>query len=115
MCVSLTRVLRRSTILETGLPPIRASHRGRVSEATEILRSYVRLMERVSGGGSVSLYVPPGPGEEREVLLHQGRLDPVPELADAERAADLHRRLGSEPADHDEGMTRIASRRTDGL
>ena len=44
-----------------------------MSEATDILRSYVRLVERLSGAASVSLYVPPGAGGEREILLHEGR------------------------------------------
>ena len=53
-----------------------------MSEATDILRSYVRLVGRLSGAASVSLYVPPGAGGEPEILLHDGRLEPVPELAD---------------------------------
>ena len=57
-----------------------------MSEATDILRSYVRLVERLSGAAAVSLYVPPGAGGEREILLHEGRLDPVPELADEAHA-----------------------------
>jgi diguanylate cyclase (GGDEF)-like protein len=86
-----------------------------VSEASEILRSYVRLVERVSGGGSVSLYVPPGPGGERELLIHHGRLDPLPELADPESAAEFHHGIGAEQAGHDDGAARLASRDADGV
>ena len=40
-----------------------------MSEATDILRSYVRLVERLSGAASVSLYVPPGPGGESDEMF----------------------------------------------
>src|SRR3954464_2888076 len=86
-----------------------------MSEATDILRSYVRLVERLSGAASVSLYVPPGPSGESEILLHDGRLSPVPELADAEAAAELHRRFLDEHVESDDGAVRLASRSTDGV
>jgi diguanylate cyclase (GGDEF)-like protein len=69
-----------------------------MSDATEILRSYVRLVGRFSGAGSVSLYVPPGAGGEREILIRDGRLGPVVELASNEAAAELHGRAGEQSA-----------------
>ncbi|HUG54360.1 MAG TPA: sigma 54-interacting transcriptional regulator [Vicinamibacteria bacterium] len=86
-----------------------------MSEATDILRSYVRLVERLSGAASVSLYVPPGASGESEILLHDGRLDPVPELADAAAAALLHRRFSEESSGQDEGPVRLASQSPDGV
>ena len=86
-----------------------------MSEATDILRSYVRLVERLSGAAAVSLYVPPGASGEREILLHEGRLDPLPELADEAAAADLHRRFGDTHGDPDEGAVRLPSRDADGV
>ena len=68
-----------------------------MSEANDILRSYICLVGRLSGADSVSLYVPPGPGGEREILIHEGRIPPLPELADAERASEFHRRSDAEP------------------
>ena len=87
-----------------------------MSEATDILRSYVRLVGRLSGAAAVSLYVPAGAGGEQEILLHDGRLEPVPELADAEAAAELHRRFsGGEQEGRDEGAVRLASQSPDGV
>src|SRR5688500_16666400 len=86
-----------------------------MSEATEILRSYVRLVERLSGAAAVSLYVPPGASGEREILLHEGRMKPVPELAEEATAADLHRRFGDMTADTDEGAVRLPSSDPDGV
>jgi diguanylate cyclase (GGDEF)-like protein len=86
-----------------------------MSEATDILRSYVRLVERLSGAASVSLYVPPGASGESEILIHDGRLEPVPELADAAAAAELHQRFINEHGENDEGAVRLASRSADGV
>jgi diguanylate cyclase (GGDEF)-like protein len=86
-----------------------------MSEATDILRSYVRLVERLSGAASVSLYVPPGPGGESEILLHDGRFEPVPELADAATAAELHQRFINEHGDNEEGAVRLPSSSPDGV
>jgi diguanylate cyclase (GGDEF)-like protein len=86
-----------------------------MSEATDILRSYVRLVERLSGAAAVSLYVPPGTGGEREILLHEGRLDPLPELADEATAATLHRQFADTPADAEEGAVRLPSGNADGV
>ena len=86
-----------------------------MSEATDILRSYVRLVERLSGAASVSLYVPPGVGGETEILLHEGRLEPVPELVDAAAAAELHQRFINQHGDNDEGAVRLPSRSPDGV
>ena len=86
-----------------------------MSEATDILRSYVRLVERLSGAASVSLYVPPGASGEREILLHEGRLDPLPELANEAAAAELHRAFGDAHGEPDEGASRLPSRDADGV
>ena len=80
-----------------------------VSEAGGILRSYVSLVRRLSGAASVSLYVPPGPAGEREILVHDGRLDPLPELADAASAASFHAGPGAKVTDDGEGAARLAS------
>ncbi len=56
-----------------------------MSRANEILRSYVRLVARLSGAVSVSLYVPPVGGDP-EMLIHEGRLGPLPELAERIRS-----------------------------
>jgi diguanylate cyclase (GGDEF)-like protein len=50
----------------------------------------------ISGAASVSLYVPPGAGGEREILIREGRLGPVAELADSASAAELHGRPGEQ-------------------
>ena len=86
-----------------------------MSEATDILRSYVRLVERLSGAASVSLYVPPGASGEREILLHEGRKGPLPELADEAAAAELHSRFGEIHGEADEGAMRLPSREGDGV
>ena len=83
--------------------------------ATEILRSYVRLVGRLSGAVSVSFYVPPGSEGEREILIHDGRLAPVTELLDAESAAEFNRQRSSEPSAGGDGALRLASRTPDGI
>ncbi|MCM2254199.1 MAG: sigma 54-interacting transcriptional regulator [Vicinamibacteria bacterium] len=62
----------------------------------------------------MSLYVPPGAPDEREFLIHEGRLDPLPELVDAGAAATLHREFGSAPTPAGEVM-RLPSRSGDGV
>jgi diguanylate cyclase (GGDEF)-like protein len=86
-----------------------------MSEANDILRSYVRLVARLSGAASVSLYVPPGAGGEREILIHEGRLGPLPELADAEAVAASYRRLRDEAGGEDDGKGRLAGGSAEGL
>jgi diguanylate cyclase (GGDEF)-like protein len=86
-----------------------------MSEATEILRSYVRLVERLSGAASVSLYVPPGASGEREILLHEGRREPLPELADETAAAELHGRFAEVRGEPDDGAMRLPSREPGGV
>jgi diguanylate cyclase (GGDEF)-like protein len=85
-----------------------------MSEATDILRSYVRLVERLSGAASVSLYVPAGASGEREILIHEGREGPLPELADEAAAAELHGRYG-DVQEPDEGAMRLPSRENHGV
>jgi diguanylate cyclase (GGDEF)-like protein len=77
-----------------------------MSEAGGILQSYLGLLARLTGAASVSLYVPPAVSGAREVLIHEGRLGPLPELADAEAAAELHRRYGADTAAGNECLTR---------
>ena len=83
-----------------------------MSRANEILRSYVRLVARLSGAVSVSLYVPPV-GGDAEMLIHEGRLGPLPELADPAAAAESHRRLGAGPEDDGKGL--LAGGNAEGL
>jgi diguanylate cyclase (GGDEF)-like protein len=85
-----------------------------VSEAADILRSYVRLVARLSQAASVSLYVPPGPAGEREILIHDGRIEALPELADAASAAEFQARLGADPG-ADDSPLRFGSRSGDGV
>jgi diguanylate cyclase (GGDEF)-like protein len=86
-----------------------------MSGANEILRSYVRLVARLSGAASVSLYVPPVAGGEQAILIHEGRLDPLPELADPGAAAEADRRLGAEPPGEDDAKGRLAGGSAEGL
>jgi diguanylate cyclase (GGDEF)-like protein len=86
-----------------------------MSEPTEILRSYVRLVARLSGAASVSLYVPPGFGGEPEILLHEGRIGPLPELADAAAAAEFHRHSGADQAAQDDSRGRLAGGSAEGI
>ncbi len=58
-----------------------------MSDADEILRASASLAARLAGAAAVSLYVPPGRGSEREILVHAGGSPPLPELADPEAAA----------------------------
>jgi hydrogenase-4 transcriptional activator len=81
--------------------------------AVEILRSCVSLLGRLGGPVTVSLYVPPGAPGEREILIHEGGLDPLPELADADSAAEFHRRFGSSTTAGE--TTRLISRSGDGV
>jgi diguanylate cyclase (GGDEF)-like protein len=69
-----------------------------MSEAGEILQSYLGLLARLTGAASVSLYVPPPASGVSEVLVHEGRLGPLDELVDADTAAELHRRFAAEAA-----------------
>ena len=56
-------------------------------ESSELLRSYAEGIRRLSGAGSVALFVPPSlSGFSRSILLHDGPLGPVAELADLETA-----------------------------
>jgi len=53
---------------------------------------YARLLGRLTGARAVSFYVPSPAGTGRELLLHEGPRPPLPELADAQAAADFRRR-----------------------
>ena len=86
-----------------------------MSRANEILRSYVRLVARLSGAVSVSLYVPPVAGEDDEILIHEGRIGPLPELADAAAAAESLRRLGASGTGEDDSKGLLAGGNADGL
>jgi hypothetical protein len=66
--------------------------------ATDILRAYARLVGRLTGARAVSLYVPSAAGSGREILIHEGPLPPLPELADAHAADGLARRIAAAPA-----------------
>ena len=57
-------------------------------EASELLRSYIRILRRLSGADSVSLFVPASAGGSAPaMLIHDGHALPVPELADLQSAA----------------------------
>jgi hydrogenase-4 transcriptional activator len=85
-----------------------------VSEATDVLRSYVRLLGRLSGAASVTLYVPSGVERERELLVHDGPLEPLPELANAQTAAELEGDAASLGGSHEDALRR-PSKSTDGV
>jgi diguanylate cyclase (GGDEF)-like protein len=68
-------------------------------ESSELLRSYAEGIRRLSGAGSVSLFVPPSlSGFSRSMLLHDGPLPPVAELADLETAHSFADSVEPEPA-----------------
>jgi hydrogenase-4 transcriptional activator len=56
--------------------------------ASELLRSYIRILRRLSGAECVSLFVPAAvSGSAPAMLLHDGEI-PVPELRDLDAAVD---------------------------
>ena len=68
-------------------------------ESSELLRSYAEGIRRLSGAGSVSLFVPPSlSGFSLSMLLHDGPLPPVAELADLETAQSFADRAHPETA-----------------
>jgi len=81
-----------------------------MSEADEILRSCVQLLGKLSGAAAVSLYLPPSAPGEREILIHEGSLAPLPELADVSAAAEFHRQFCGKGG----AATRLPSRGGDG-
>jgi len=57
-------------------------------EASELLRSYVRILRRLSGADGLSLFVPASAsGSAPAILIHDGEGAPLPELRDLETAA----------------------------
>jgi diguanylate cyclase (GGDEF)-like protein len=59
-------------------------------EASELLRSYIRILRRLSAADSVSLFVPASAGGSAPaMLIHDGDGPAVPELADLAAAARL--------------------------
>ena len=60
-----------------------------------LLQSYVRGIRSLCGAGCVSLYVP-GPLEDlsSDILLHDGDLEPIPELSTLEDAAAFLEKIG---------------------
>jgi diguanylate cyclase (GGDEF)-like protein len=77
--------------------------------SAEILRSYVRLLGRLSGAASVTVYVPAGAPEESDLLVHDGALDPVPELAEPRAAALFHRGFAPAEGAHEGSVVQAAS------
>jgi diguanylate cyclase (GGDEF)-like protein len=61
-----------------------------MNEPIDILRSCLQLLRRLSGATASSFYVPPGAAGERELLIHDGLSEPLPELKDAASAARWH-------------------------
>ena len=67
-----------------------------MNEAGEILQSYLGLLGRLTGAGSVSLYVPPAVSGAREILVHEGSSRTrCPSSGRAQAAAEFHRRFGA--------------------
>ncbi len=67
-------------------------------ESSELLRSYTEGIRRLSGAASASLFVPPSlSGFSRALLLHDGSLPPVDELADLKAARRFADRARKEP------------------
>jgi hydrogenase-4 transcriptional activator len=84
-----------------------------MSEVVTTLRSCAQLLCRFEGTASVTLYIPPAAPGERPILIHEGRLGPLPELADEEAAAELDRRCAPAPSTRDSGPP-LPSRDGDG-
>ncbi|MFQ5791564.1 MAG: diguanylate cyclase domain-containing protein, partial [Acidobacteriota bacterium] len=60
--------------------------------ATNLLRAYTRAMRRLTGAGSVSLFVPASTsGLSNAILIHDGEVPPVPELVDVDTAHQFFR------------------------
>ena len=73
-------------------------------EASELLKSYVSGIRRLSGASSVSLFLPaPLSGLARPLLLHDGDEPPVPELADLETALTFADGRQDEAVDRETG------------
>ncbi|MDH3745490.1 MAG: sigma 54-interacting transcriptional regulator [Acidobacteriota bacterium] len=63
-------------------------------EASELLHSYVEGIRKLSGAQALSLFVPPPlSGLVRPLLLHTGKADPLPEIADLDAAEAFAERL----------------------
>ncbi|HXY42457.1 MAG TPA: GGDEF domain-containing protein, partial [Vicinamibacteria bacterium] len=70
-----------------------------MSDALDVLRSYARAVQRLTGAGGVSVFVPAVSATSRETLAHEGALPPVPELASpAAAAAFVGRSRAATPA-----------------
>ncbi len=68
-----------------------------MAHANELLRAYARMLGRLSGAGCVTLFVPASGDDPHPLLVHEGDLDPAPELCDPEAASVLDR--GASPGD----------------
>jgi hydrogenase-4 transcriptional activator len=66
-------------------------------DTMHLLRFYLEGIRRWTGAGGASLYVAVPPGLARPLLIHDGGLPPLPELADPEHAA-LFAGSGGAPA-----------------
>ncbi len=77
-----------------------------------MLRSCAQLLCRLEGTASVTLCVPAATPGESPILIHEGRLGPVPELADEDAAAELDHRYQALSAP--DGLTPLRSRMVDG-
>jgi diguanylate cyclase (GGDEF)-like protein len=65
-------------------------------QATELLRSHIRLLRRLSGAGSLTLFAPATSGEAASALrLHDGPLGATDELLDEASGDTLRRRLAA--------------------
>ena len=80
-------------------------------EASELLGSYVKGIRRLSGAATASLFVPaPLSGLAHPLLIHEGDLPPVPELADLEAAVTFAEKAKSTTIPEGAGPPLIDSR-----
>ena len=62
-----------------------------MAHADELLRAYARMLGRLSGAGCVTLFVPASGDDPHPLLVHEGDLEPTPELGDPDTAAAMDR------------------------
>jgi hydrogenase-4 transcriptional activator len=70
-----------------------------MSDGLDTVRSYARVLLRLTGAGGVSIYVPARSPAERDALAHEGPLPPLPELRDRSAAAAFARAHAGAPSD----------------
>jgi hypothetical protein len=74
--------------------------------SVELLRSCARLILHLAGARSISVFLPGSPSSDFDtILIHEGGLPPIAELASEEAAEALCRGDGHRPANLDDPVT----------